>query len=71
MSPFQESNDNSTTSMSMQVHHHVLNKVLDINEDEIASFQNRWNTEVMTTSLTYVSTFIMNWIISMTTEWMN
>ena len=34
----QESNEDSTSPKSMQVYNHILNKDLDINDDEIASF---------------------------------
>ena len=66
---FQESNEGSTSSKSMEVYQHVLNKVMDIqNEDESLS-----HTEVMRASLTCVVIFIIYWTIFMTTvttEWM-
>ena len=34
----QESNEDSISPNSMQVFHHVLNNVLKIDEDEVASF---------------------------------
>ena len=54
--------------------HHVLNNVMDIkNEDEIESFSKWMTYRGYENSLTYVLTFIKNWIIFMalmTTEWM-
>ena len=56
----QESNEESFTPSSMKVFHCILKTVLNIDEDEVVSFQNGWNTGVITTSLTYVVIFILN-----------
>ena len=69
----QDSKEDSTSLMSMEVHH-VLNNVMDIkNEDEIESFSKWMTYRGHENSLTYVLAFIKNWIIFMalmTTEWM-
>ena len=70
----QESSEDSFSPSSMQVFHHVIQPVLNIDEDEVFLFQNGWSAGVITTSLTYVGFFILNWTISMTSmtiEWMD
>ena len=52
---FQESKEGSTSPRSREVFQHVLNKVMDIqNEDEIQCFTNGCHTEVLKPSLTCV-----------------